>query len=167
MKAPLRYLLQAAFYLPFAAFIGYFATLPVYSPVPPGSATVTLSFSHATKPAGACRQRSQEELEHLPPNMRAPLDCPRKRLPIRVEMEIDGTRHVRRKLGASGFSNDRAVSFYQKVAVAPGRHRLVVRLRDTARAEGFDYERDAEVELRPGQQFVIDFHADNGGFVFR
>ena len=167
MKAPVRYLLQAAFYLAFVAFVGYFATAPGYSPVPPCSATVTLSFSHATKPAGACHRRSDEELARLPPNMRTPLDCPRKRLPIRVEMEIDGTRMVRRKLGASGLSHDRAASFYQKIAVTPGRHRLVVRLRDTARAEGFDYERDAEIELRPGQQFVIDFHADNGGFEFR
>lgn len=167
MKAPVRYFLQAVFYLAFVVFIGYFATAPSYNPVPAGSATVALSFSHATKPAGACRRLSDEELARLPPNMRAPLDCPRKRLPIRVELEIDGTRHVRRKLGASGFSNDRAASFYQKIAVAPGRHRLVVRLRDTARAEGFDYEREAEIDLRPGQQFVIDFHADNGGFVFR
>ncbi|MDH4133900.1 MAG: hypothetical protein OEV31_03860 [Gammaproteobacteria bacterium] len=167
MNTPLRYSLQAVLYLGFAAFVAYFSTMPVYSPVPPGSATITLSFSHAAKPAGDCRRRTEAELAQLPPNMRAPLDCPRKRFPIRVEMDIDGTRQIKRKLGASGLSHDRAASFYQKITVPPGPHRLAVRLRDTARAEGFDYEREADVDLRPGQQFVIDFHADNGGFEFR
>ncbi len=46
------------------------------------------------------------------------------------------------------------------------RHRLVMRLRDTARAEGFDHERTAEVTVAPRQRFVVDFGADHGGFVF-
>jgi hypothetical protein len=67
---------------------------------------------------------------------------------------------------ASGLSRDRASSIYQKFVVAPGRHLVVVRLRDSARTEGFDYARSAEVELKPRQNFVVDFRAEAGGFSF-
>ena len=50
--------------------------------------------------------------------------------------------------------------------VSAGRHRLVARLRDSDRTEGFDYEHEAEIELAPGQNFVVDFRAVSGGFIF-
>jgi hypothetical protein len=56
---------------------------------------------------------------------------------------------------------------YRSFIVAPGRHRLVIRLRDSARASGFDYTRAAEVELAPSQNFVIDFRPEGDGFIFR
>jgi hypothetical protein len=40
-------------------------------------------------------------------------------------------------------------------------------MRDSSRREGFDFERSATVMLAPRQNFVIDFHADAGGFIFR
>jgi hypothetical protein len=98
--------------------------------------------------------------------MRLTLDCPRERLPVLVELEMDGKLLLRRELAASGLSHDRASSIYHKFVVPPGRHRVTVRLRDSARTEGFDYTRSTEVELRPRQNFVVDFHATNGGFSF-
>ena len=41
------------------------------------------------------------------------------------------------------------------------------RLRDSARSESFDYEREVEVDLVPGQNFVVDFRAEAGGFIFK
>jgi hypothetical protein len=43
---------------------------------------------------------------------------------------------------------------------------VTARLRDSARTEGFDYTRSTEVELKPRQNFVVDFHAATGGFSF-
>ncbi len=57
-----------------------------------------------------------------------------------------------------------ASSVYERFVVAPGRHRVTVRLRDSRRKEGFDYEMEEDVELVPGQHLVVDFRADMGGF---
>jgi len=51
---------------------------------------VRLSFSHGAKPSAPCRERTDEELAKLPPNMRVRLECPRERSPVRVEIEMDG-----------------------------------------------------------------------------
>ena len=50
--------------------------------------------------------------------------------------------------------------------MTPGRHDLRLGLRDSARASGFDYESELAIELGPGQNFVIDFHPEFGGFRF-
>ena len=38
--------------------------------------------------------------------------------------------------------------------------------RDSARREGFDYTRSTDIELKPRQNFVVDFRAEAGGFSF-
>jgi len=42
-----------------------------------------------------------------------------------------------------------------------------VRMRDTARAEGFDHERRGIVDFAPSQMFVIDYRPESGEFIFR
>jgi len=166
MMRPQYFIGQAILYALFAGGVGYLSTSPVYSPIEPDQAVIKLSFSHVGKRTGECRPMSPQEIAQLPPNMRHTLDCPRGRLPVLVELEMDGELLIRRSLQASGLSHDRASSIYQKVRVPPGHHRLTARLRDSARTEGFDYERSAEITLAPQQNFVVDFHAENGGFVF-
>ena len=51
--------------------------------------------------------------------------------------------------------------------MAPGEHRLTLRMRDSDRQEGYDYEHDSVVDLRPRQNLVIDFRAETGGFKVR
>lgn len=162
-----RNLGQGLAYLLFAAFIGYFAVAPAYEPIDPEAALITLSFTHVGQRKVECRPMSPEEIARLPPNMRLRVDCPRERLPVTVELELDDRLLVRRTVAASGLSHDRASSVYQKFVVPPGRHRLVARLRDSARAEGFDYARSGEIELQPRQHLVLDFRAEAGGFIFK
>jgi hypothetical protein len=50
--------------------------------IPDDVALVKLSISHLGD--RECRKRTPEELEKMPPNMRAPLDCPRERSDIKV-----------------------------------------------------------------------------------
>ena len=52
------------------------------------------------------------------------------------------------------------------VAELQAQARPVLALRDSRRSEGFDYEREAEITLEPGQSFVVDFRAEMGGFLF-
>jgi hypothetical protein len=162
----LQILGQAVLYAAFAVFIGYFATLPVYTHMDPGAASITLSFGHAGERINPCRRLTPEEIAALPPNMRRPTDCPRERVSLLVELSIDGEPLYRDRLPPSGLAGDGASTAYQRFVVAPGRHLVTVRLRDSRREQGFDYEHEEAAELVAGQNLVIDFRADTGGFRF-
>lgn len=161
-----RYIGQFIAYALFALVVGYFATQPAYTHLDPDKALIKLSFSHAGAHRQECRQLTQEELNRLPPNMRRPMDCPRERRPLLVELELDGEILYRDELPPSGLAGDGASTAYRKFPVAAGSHQLVARLRDSRREEGFDYVKSAEVTLAPQQNFVIDFRPEFGGFLF-
>jgi len=98
--------------------------------------------------------------------MRRPLDCPRGRLPVLIELELDGVLLYSAELPPSGLAGDGVSTAYKTFAVDPGQHHLVARLRDSNRAEGFDHEKASEITLSPQQNFVVDFHPSRGGFQF-
>jgi hypothetical protein len=128
---------------------------------------VKLSFSHAGKPAGECREMTDKELAITAPNMRRPLICPRERLPILVELELDGEVIFSESKSPAGLHNDGASYVYEKFLVEPGQHQLTARLRDSARAEGFDYTDSKKVNFFVGHNYVIDFNSETGDFIFR
>ncbi len=112
-----------------------------------------------------CRRLTAEEIAALPENMRRPLDCPRWRLPVIVELELYGATIYSGSLPPTGLAGDGPSKVYERFPVTPGHHQLVARLRDSNRAEGFDYQHTADVDLAPGQNLVIDFRAETGGFI--
>jgi hypothetical protein len=161
-----QYLGQAIAYALFAVVVGYFATQPAYTHLDPEKAQIKLSFGHAGQHTTECRRLTQEELNQLAPNMRRPLDCPRGRLPVLIELELDGELLYREALPPSGLAGDGVSTAYKTFPVDPGPHRLVARLRDSKRTEGFDHEKASTITLSPQQNFVIDFHPSRGGFLF-
>ena len=163
MKNVSRYLAQALLYVPFMVIVGYFSTSPVYRHLAPDQALIRFSLSHAAQRKSECRQRTPEELAKLAPNMRAPLDCPRERAVVTVELELDGQLVVQAVALPSGLTRDGASTIYRRLPVAAGTHRIVARLSDRAGGD-FNYVREAELELKPGRVLVIDFHAAKGGF---
>jgi hypothetical protein len=166
MARPLGYIGQGAVYLLLALGIGYCSDRPAYTHFPPDMALIKLSFAHGAHKE-ECRRRTPEELAKLPPNMRRPLACSRERLPVTVELLLDGKPLYQAVLPPTGLAGDGPSRVYQRFAVAPGRHELIARLRDSDRREGFDYERTAVVELAPEQSLAIDFRPEMGGFVLR
>jgi hypothetical protein len=162
------YLGQGVVYLLIALALGVLSDTPAYRHFPDDRALLVLSFSHGGARKEPCRTLSPEELAELAPNMRRPdaKVCPRERVPVEAELVLDGAALFGETLAPSGLVGDGPSKVYRRFAVEPGRHWLVMRLRDTARAEGFDHERTAEVTLAPRQRFVVDFRADHGGFVF-
>jgi len=159
------YPLQALCYGAFIAVVGYFATSPAYVHLPPGEALVKLSLSHAGERREPCHQRTPEELAKLAPNMRAATVCPRERVPVEVEVEIDGRPLFSATALPSGLAKDGTSTVYRRAAVPAGTHRFVARLRDSP-AAGFGYVVERTVDLAPGRLLVIDFDRSEGGFVF-
>ncbi|MBE0620791.1 MAG: hypothetical protein IH605_09385 [Burkholderiales bacterium] len=158
---------QALLYGLFALIIGYFSNSPPYRHLPADQALIKLSFSHEGKLVSACRQRSAEELAKLAPNMRAPMDCPRGRSPVTVEIDLDGTPVYRHVAKPSGLSEDGASTVYHRFPVQSGEHRLAIRLNDDARNAGFNYRREETVNLKPGKVLVIDFNQETGGITLQ
>ncbi len=167
MPRPFAMVGQAVFYALVVAFLGYFSNSPPYRHFPTDKALIKLSLIHGAKRKGGCRRLTAEELAALPPNMRKPFVCPRKRLPVVVELLIDGEVILHESLSPTGLAGDGPSLLYRRIPVDPGRHDVMVRLRDSDRAEGFDYEREAELTLAPVQVLAIDFRSEMGGFVFR
>ena len=161
------WLAQAALYGLFAAFIGVFSQWPPYHPLAPDQALVKLSFSRVGKPVGECRRLSEDELARLPPNMREPMQCPRERSPVAVQLDIDGQRVLDRVAPPAGLSRDGAATMYERIVVPAGERRISVHLSDDARARDAGWRRDATVQLVPGQVLVIDFDAAKGGITLQ
>ncbi|MDP6832219.1 MAG: hypothetical protein QF521_21995 [Alphaproteobacteria bacterium] len=162
-----RYAGQALVYVIFAAFLGYFASAPSYSHFPADQALIKLSLAHGAAREGGCRRRTQAELRELAPNMRRPMDCPRQRLPVVIELSIDGEMRYAASVPPTGLSGDGPSRIYQRFAVSAGKHEIIARLRDTDRATGFDFEKKATIELAAQQSLAIDFRQEMGGFLFR
>jgi hypothetical protein len=167
VKKIAQYLGQAVFYGLFVAFIGYFSVAPAYVHFPPDLALIKVSFSHAGQPKEECRVRTAEELAELPPNMRVAMLCGRERSPLLFELELNGKPLHRAELPPSGLSRDGSSTIYQRFPVPAGRYHLRARLKDSVRVPDFNYTKEADMIVVPGQVFVVDFNPITGGFVFK
>lgn len=151
----------------FMAVLMVFSNSPAYTHFPQDKALIKVSLSHAGQIKGKCRKRSKEELANLPPNMRQDMDCPRERSAVRLELELDGVRVLHESLLPTGLRRDGSSSAYHRIEVDAGQHHLVARLKDHEQLKTFNYSKEIDVKLAPGQVYVVDFEHDNGGFIFR
>jgi len=165
MKHVLQYCGQALVYALFGGLVWYFSSAPQYINLASGKAVIKLSFAHAAQHVSACRTRSPAELQKLAPNMRQARECPRERLPVYVELDIDGRRALSESLPPTGLSGDGASKIYRRLTVSAGTHTINVRLRESARSEGFDFAVMRVVNLADRQNFSIDFNLPKGGFI--
>ena len=105
-RSVLRYLGQAAVYGVIAVILGYFSVAPAYRHLPEEDSQVKISFAHGAKPKGECRRLTAAEIAELAPNMRRPTSCPRERLPLLLEFELDGNRMFSESLPPTGLAGD-------------------------------------------------------------
>lgn len=162
-----RYAGQAAVYAVLMVVVGYFSTSPAYRYLGANEGLLRLSFRHPGKIAGDCRQRTPEELAKLQPQFRTATQCPRERSPVRVRVELDERTLYDEAFPPAGLRRDGASSGYRRLPVAAGTHTLRVQFNDDVRVSGYNYERAAEVTLKPGQVVLIDFDPAKGGVVIR
>ncbi|MBF0628453.1 MAG: hypothetical protein HQL91_09540 [Magnetococcales bacterium] len=159
-----QFLIQLTAYAMFFGVIFYLSTAPAYHYLKPGQAEVKLAFKHTSLREQECHQRSAEELQKLPPNMRRPQDCPRKRAPIYIELLLDDQYLATRTFIPPGLSQDMATHIFAKFTLPAGRHKLTVRMRDRVRPEGFDYVEEVMRDWIPGQGILISFDESKDGF---
>jgi hypothetical protein len=151
----------------FAVGIGYFSDSPTYTYHDPSLALIMVSFSHASERKEKCRRFTPEEIAELAPNMRRPMDCARERVPVFVEVSMDGVILLSKSYTPTGLSKDGSTSIYESIPIEPGEHEVVAKLRDSRKSDGFDYESTISINLEPRELFVIDFRKDLGGFYFK
>jgi hypothetical protein len=166
MLKVLKYVGQGVVYALIAVLFGVFSDTPVYRHFPADKAEITLSLAHSGKHKGECRRLTSQEIAKLPPGERKPMDCARGRLPVVVELALDGKVLFNKSVPPSGLFGDGPSQVYLNFTVPAGRHMLAARLRDSDRAAGFDYERTEDVDIAPGQRLVIEFRQEQGGFKF-
>ncbi|MCP4183803.1 MAG: hypothetical protein GY761_10875 [Hyphomicrobiales bacterium] len=167
MPDTFRYASQFLFFTIVAVFVGYFSNQPVHRHFPEGMAQIKLGFAHGAKRKIDCRKLTAKEIAKLPANQRRPNNCTRGRIPIHVQLILDGKILYDDLLIATGLFQDGRGKVYRKITVPVGPHTITARLRDSKRASGFDYETTRQVVLQPYQNIAIDFRADAGGFLFR
>jgi hypothetical protein len=163
----LRGFLQLVAYAAFAGTLGYFSFWPRYNYASPELATIKVSVSHATGHVKPCVRLTPQQIAELPPNMRRAEKCERKRLPMIMEVEVDGDIMLWIEAEPSGLWGDGPASVYERFELVPGAHVVTTRLRDTDRSDGWDYVRSDQVILRQGRYFTVTFRAENEGFVYR
>jgi hypothetical protein len=163
----MRFLLQALAYASFAFVAGYLSASPNYDYGSQDLAVVKISLSHATKRVEPCVLLTPEEVAKLAPNMRRTEKCERARLPLIIEIDIDGEVLMAIQAEPSGLWGDGPASIYQRFELQPGRHQMSARLRDTARKDGWDYTITSGIDLVAGRYFTVTFRAENGGFEFK
>ena len=166
MTGSAQWLGQVLAYSVFAALVGLWSTWPAYQRIDAGQALIKMSFSHAGEHLQACKTLDPAEVARLAPNMRANIDCPRGRVPLVVELVIDGEPVYQGRHEPTGLWGDGPSVVYEKFLVPAGDHRLEVRIRDSRRSTGFDYTHSAVVRLAEHQNLVIDFHGDSKGIRF-
>lgn len=163
---PVRLAAQALLLLAVGGLIGGLSNSPSIRLLGPQEALITLSFTHAGKHRQECRALTAAERAARQPNMQRPWDCPRDRWPVLVELDLDNTLVYRGVRQPAGLWKDGTSSLYRRFRVPAGTQQLRARLRDSGRPAGFDYAATRTLELRPGQNLVIEFDAQ-GGFEFR
>ena len=158
---------QAFLYTVFAIGIGYFSLSPAYQYTDADMASIKLSFSHAAERVEECVQLTPQEINDRARAGEPLSQCGRERLPLMIELEIDGVIVLSGERQPSGLWNDGPASVYERFEVEPGLHEITARLRDSRRASGWDYAHTEQVTLRPGRYFTITFRPETGGFRYR
>lgn len=166
MNHPARWLVQILAYGAFLAPVAYLSNQPVMRLLGENQAMIRIAFSHAGEPISECRQRTQAELDELPPNMRRPTECPRERVPLVLVMRLDGNTLFEASLPPSGFWRDGQTTVSREFEVPAGTHQVEIRMRDSRRESGFDYQLARTIDIRPHDNIVVGFDPNQGGFNF-
>jgi quinol-cytochrome oxidoreductase complex cytochrome b subunit/coenzyme F420-reducing hydrogenase delta subunit len=135
-----------------ALLIFFFSGRPSYSFYNKDESLLIVSLIYTASPKH-CRELRPEELEKLPPHMRAPLDCTRARWPLSLRLDIDGEERLSKEYEPSGLWSDGPASVYEKFRLEPGSHEVRITLQE--RNDGQEMIRSERIEFEGGRAVVF------------
>jgi len=162
-----RYPLQVINYSIFMGLVWYFSILPPYHQLEENQALITFTMSHVGKHVTECKKMSYEELMKLPPNMRKPMDCPRERSPVVMELQLNDEVIFSHTAQPLGLYKDQGIDIYQNIKVSAGKHRIKAMLNDDVKVEGPIYQHEDDIHIKPEQHLIIQFDSGEGGFTIK
>ena len=142
------------------AVVAVVSAMPYRTPHSPDPELI-VSFNHGGARL-ADRTLTVEERQKLPPHMRAQFNLSRERAPVRMKIAIDDREVSDQVYKPKGLSKDGPSTALVQTGVSPGRHRIRVRLADTANVELWTQSWDEVVEFSPNQNRVLLFDSKKG-----
>jgi ferredoxin/coenzyme F420-reducing hydrogenase delta subunit len=133
-----------------------------YALPPGGGSELVVSFKHPGSIESHCRDRTPEELQKLPPHMRQPRVCERRRAWVRMRAYVDGLRVVDRKYEPKGIWDDGNSLALERIPVSVGPHVVRVELGDTDNDDDWDHVSEKQLEFAARGNRVVTFDKVDG-----
>ena len=133
-----------------------------YAPPKRITPELVVSFKHAGERAGDCRALSPAELKKLPVHMRPAQVCPESRVPVRMQVRVDGRMLLNHAYPPRGLFADSASLATEQFSVPPGIHRVDVQIGDSADTSEWSYQHECEMRFAGGVRRVILFDRTRG-----
>jgi coenzyme F420-reducing hydrogenase delta subunit/Pyruvate/2-oxoacid:ferredoxin oxidoreductase delta subunit len=83
-------------------------------------------------------------------------ECQRERVPVRVELKVDGVKVLSKVYKPRGIRRDGPSYAYEKIIVAPGIHRVSIQIRDSRKVR-YNHAFNEKVMFHAGKVVIIDF----------
>lgn len=128
---------------------------------------LVVSFKHPGQKSENCRDLTEEEKRKIPPHMRPPQICERKRNDVRMRVAVDERVVLDKAYAPAGLWNDGNSLAVERLAVPAGKHRVRVWIGDGPDREKFDFQsEEVELDFEPHELRVVKFDR-TAGFVWR
>jgi hypothetical protein len=158
MHRALRYLGQAALYALFFVPLAYFSREPIYSNLEEGMAVLKVAVRHPGVIVGECTVAGSTGHGMRPSTMTQSIEvCPRERSPLKLKLTLDGEVLYDAIVAPSGLHDDGISSMYQRFEIPVGQHHLQIRMNDDVKVEGFNWQLEQDISLKPAQVLVASF----------
>ncbi len=106
-------------------------------------------------------EKSQQE--ELLPHMRgAASGGKRERMPVRMQVLVDGETKLEKSYRAGGLFRDGESVAMERLALLPGKYRVEVRIADGTNANTWRFTQDRTVEFTGGRRKVVFFESEGG-----
>jgi coenzyme F420-reducing hydrogenase delta subunit len=161
---PRKLVAQAVAGLALAAGLGAvtfaFSNLPYRTPHS-AQPELVVSFNHSGALTEA-RKLTEEELASRLPHMRAQVNVTRRRVPVRLRVQVDGQTVLDQSYQPKGLSHDGPSMAVARLPVSPGSHRVRVEIADTADPNVWTKHWDESVEFQESRNRVVLFDTKAG-----
>lgn len=157
MDKAARYLGQAALYALFFVPLVFITQQPTHQHLPEDMAVLKIAVRHTGAIVGECTPIGAAEYSEQAANMKHAEICPRERSPLQLALILDGDTLYRASVPASGLHNDGVSSMYQRFNVPAGAHHVQLLMNDDVAVEGYTWQLEQDIQLRPAQVMVANF----------